>query len=66
MEEGEDKMWLNIGEEMYCGKNFRIFRDAADQTLPVTEFFEIYNLKIEFSDLSRNIQLQVTFGLLHL
>jgi hypothetical protein len=39
MEEGEDKMWLNIGEEMHCGKNFRIFRDAADQTLPVIEFF---------------------------
>ncbi len=59
-------MWLNIGEDMHCGKNFLIFRDAADQTLPVTEFFEIYILKIKFSDLSRNIQLQVTFGLQHL
>jgi hypothetical protein len=28
---------------IHCGKNFRIFRDAADQTLPVTEFSEIYN-----------------------
>jgi hypothetical protein len=27
----------------HCGKNFRIFRVAADQTFPVTEFSEIYN-----------------------
>jgi hypothetical protein len=38
------------------------FSDAADQTLPVTEFSEIY----EFSYVFRKIQLQVTFGLLHL
>ncbi len=44
----------------------RIFRDAADQTLPVTEFSEICNWKIKFSYLSRNFQLKVTFGLLHL
>jgi hypothetical protein len=25
-----------------CGENSWIFRDAADQTLPVTEFSEIY------------------------
>jgi hypothetical protein len=36
------------------------------RTLPVTEFSEIYNSKIKSSYLSRNIQLQVTFGLLHL
>jgi hypothetical protein len=51
---------------VHCGENSRIFRDAADQTLPVTEFSEIYNWKIKFSYLSRNIQWQVTFGLLHL
>jgi hypothetical protein len=51
---------------MHCSENSRIFRDEADQTLPVTEFCEIYNWKIKFSYLSRNIQLQVTFGLLHL
>jgi hypothetical protein len=52
---------------VHCGENSRIFRDAADQTLPVTEFSEIYNRKIiKFSYLSWNIQLQVTFGLLHL
>jgi hypothetical protein len=51
---------------VHCGKNFRIFRDTADQTLPVTEFSDIYNWKITLSYLSRNIQLQVTFGLLHL
>ncbi len=47
-------------------ENSRIFRDAADQTLPVTEFSEIYYWKIKFSYLSRNIPLQVTFFLLHL
>jgi hypothetical protein len=51
---------------VHCGKNFRIFRDAADQTLPVTEFSEIYYRKMKFSYPSRNITLQVTFGLLHL
>jgi hypothetical protein len=51
---------------VHCGKNFQIFREAADQTLPVTEFSEIYNRKIKLSYLSRNIQLQITFGLLHL
>jgi hypothetical protein len=28
---------------IHCGENFRIFRDAADQTLPVTENSEIDN-----------------------
>jgi hypothetical protein len=60
-------MELLVGvTKVHCSKNFPIFRDAADQTLPVTEFSEIYHLKIKFSYLSRNIQLQVTFGLLHL
>ncbi len=27
----------------HCGENSRIFGDAADQTLPVTEFSEIDN-----------------------
>ncbi len=52
--------------DTHCGKNFRIFQDAADQTLPVTEFSEIYIWIIKFSYLSRNIPLQVTYGLLHL
>ncbi len=51
---------------LHCGENSRIFRDAGDQTLPVTEFSEIYDWKIKFSYLSRNIQLKVTFSLLHL
>jgi hypothetical protein len=34
--------------------------------LPLTEFSEIYNRKINFSHLSRNIQLQGTCGPLHL
>jgi hypothetical protein len=51
---------------VHCGENSRIFRDAADQTLSVTGFSEIYISKIKFSHLSRNIHLQVTFGLLHL
>jgi hypothetical protein len=51
---------------MHCGENSRIFQDTADQTLPVTEFSEIYNWKIKFSYLSRNIQLQVTSDLLNL
>ncbi len=29
--------------ELHCGENSRIFRDAADQTLPVTEDSEIGN-----------------------
>ncbi len=58
---------IGLAEVMvHCGENSRIFIDAADQTLPVTEFSKIYNWKIKFSYLSRNIQLQVTFGLLHL
>jgi hypothetical protein len=28
---------------LYCGENFRILQDSADQTLPVTEFSEIDN-----------------------
>jgi hypothetical protein len=28
---------------LHCGEKFRIFRDAADQTLPVTEYSVIYN-----------------------
>ncbi len=31
---------------IHCGENSQIFRDAADQTLPVTEFSKIYNWKI--------------------
>ncbi len=27
----------------HCGENSRIFQDAADQTLPVTEYSEIDN-----------------------
>jgi hypothetical protein len=50
----------------HCGENSRIFRDAADQTLPVTEYSEIDNLISFFSYIFRKIQLQVTFGLLHL
>ncbi len=30
-------------DSLHCGENSRIFRDAADQTLPETEFSEIYN-----------------------
>ncbi len=51
---------------LHCGENSWIFRDAADQTLPVTEFSDICNWKIKFRYLSRNNQLQVMFGLLHL
>jgi hypothetical protein len=51
---------------LHYGKNFRIFRDAADQTLPVTEFSEIYNWEIKFSYLSRNIQLQVTLQVVYM
>jgi hypothetical protein len=29
---------------VYCGKNSRIFRNATDQTLPVTEYSEIDKL----------------------
>jgi hypothetical protein len=29
---------------VHCGENSRISRDAADQTLPVTEFSEIYTV----------------------
>jgi hypothetical protein len=51
---------------LHCEENSWIFRNAADQTLPVTEYSEIDNgIKI-FSYIFRKIQLQVTFGLLHL
>jgi hypothetical protein len=66
---GLEQVWTqmsHISRCIHCGKNFRIFRDAADQTLPVTEFSEIYNWKIKVSYLFQNIQLQVTFALLHL
>ncbi len=58
--------WAWFLQLIHSTKNFRIFRDAADLTLPFTEFSEIYNWKIKLSYLSRNIQLQVTLGLLHL
>jgi hypothetical protein len=48
------------------GENSRIFRDAADQTLPVSEYSEIDNWIQFFSYIFRKYQLQVTFGLLHL
>jgi hypothetical protein len=57
---------IRFPRKVHCGENSRIFRDAADQTLPVTEISGICNLKIKFSYISRNFQLQVTFGLLHL
>jgi hypothetical protein len=56
----------SVQYKLHCGKNFRIFWDAADQTLPVTGFSKINHWKIKFNYLSRNIQLQVMFGLLHL
>ncbi len=28
---------------IHCGENSRIFRDTADLTLPITEYFEIDN-----------------------
>ncbi len=31
---------LNLYDVLRCGENSRIFRDAADQTLPLTEFYE--------------------------
>jgi hypothetical protein len=34
---------LYTGSHVHCGENSRIFRDAADQTLPVTEYSEIYS-----------------------
>jgi hypothetical protein len=60
-------LFMNVGKYSiykytHCGENSRIFRDAADQTLPVTEISGICNLKIKFSYISRNIQLQVTFS----
>jgi hypothetical protein len=32
-----------IIQPLHCGENSRIFRDAAEQTLPVTEYSEIDN-----------------------
>jgi hypothetical protein len=32
--------------DIHCGKNFRIFRDAADETVPVTEFSKDINEKL--------------------
>jgi hypothetical protein len=55
-----------VSTVLHCGENSRIFRDAANQTLPVTEYSKIenwFNIKLY---IFRKIQLQVTFGLLYL
>ncbi len=44
----------------HCGENSRIFRDAADQTLPVTEFSEIKNLLPAPAHDSRSVLLEKT------